>query len=155
MDQIKAILQRENELRLAPETQRKFRNVSSRPDGWLRVVEELQRQVANEFRLPHQVALTAMRQAESLVPQQQWNEIKELSLYRKYNRCVDGSLKVGDAPPNTTLISAAAASPSSPHNTDGAAGGPVHKRSITTLHALLRDASCRSAPLVVFAGSYT
>eukprot|EP01050_Picozoa_sp_SAG11_P040465 SAG11_NODE_17605_length_513_cov_2.094203_1_plen_80_part_01 len=41
--EIKAILRRENELRLSPETQRQFRAASGAPDGWLGVVEALQR----------------------------------------------------------------------------------------------------------------
>ena len=90
-EEILAILRRENELRLAPETQQRFKDASHKPDGWITVVEELQREVAEEFRLPQQVAFKVMREAESLLPYDM-DSIREISLYRKYNRCVDGNL---------------------------------------------------------------
>ena len=94
------MLKRENDLRLCAATQRRFKAVNSRPDGWLKVVEELQRQVAQEFKLPEAMGLYYLRHAETFLP---WEEIKELSLYRKFNRCRDGSLQVGDRPPSVTL----------------------------------------------------
>jgi len=48
-EEILAILRRENELRLAPETQQRFKDASHKPDGWITVVEELQREVAKNF----------------------------------------------------------------------------------------------------------
>jgi hypothetical protein len=52
-EEIKAILRRENELRLSSETQRRFKMVSVKPDGWIGVVEQLQRQVMEMFRWHH------------------------------------------------------------------------------------------------------
>ena len=142
VDEIMAILVRENELRLSPDTQRRFRNISKKPDGWLSVVEDLQLQVAREFNLPHDVALKVMRDAESLVPKSEeglLEQIKEASLYRKYNRCIDGCLQVGDSPPDVSLVH----STSSKH---------------VTLHSIL-DRNFRrndlDRPLVIFAASYT
>jgi hypothetical protein len=117
--------------------------VSSWPDGWLDVVEQLQRRVAAEFGLTESVGLDAMRCAEDLLPGDM--DIHEISLYRKYNRCVDGPLKVGDSPPDTPLVALVS---------DDA--GCV-STSTTTLHALLRGRPERgsSQPLVLLAGSYS
>lgn len=102
-DETKCILRRENELRLCDDTHDKFGNVNrSDSGGWIQVVEELQRQVCHEFGLSTEVGLVAMRQAHILLPNDP--EINEISLYRKYNRCRDGDLKVGDKPPNVTLF---------------------------------------------------
>lgn len=48
-EEIKAILRRENELRLSDEMQRRFKVANTRPNGWITVVEQLQRQVLLEF----------------------------------------------------------------------------------------------------------
>ena len=55
----------------------------------------------------------------------------EISLYRKYNRCRDGPLTVGDTAPNVEL-----------HRIDG-----------TRID--LHDLVCGARKLVVFAGSYS
>jgi len=134
--EIKAILKRENELRLSPEVQNLFREASSKPDGWIGVVEDLQRRIAHEFGLSEKVGLAVMRGAEELLPGDL--EVKEISLYRKYNRWKDGSLQVGDAPPNVALYHIWKES--------------VHEPVLTNLHAALLSGQ---RPLVLFAGSYT
>ncbi len=138
--EIKAILRRENELRLHPQTQRRFAAASRviGGDGWLTVVDDLQRQVAIEFGLTEQVGLAAMRDAEALLPGD--NEVIEISLYRKFNRCVDGKLSPGDAAPDAKLVA-------------------VGDERVTTVHSLLECSSgldeTHRKPLVVLAGSYT
>jgi len=99
-DEIKDILRRENDLRLSHETQEEFQ-AASEPDDWIQVVERLQRRVCREFGLSQEVGLNAMRRAESLLPGDK--EVSEISLYRKYNRCRDGTLQVSDKPPNLSL----------------------------------------------------
>lgn len=138
--QIKAILRRENELRLAPETQRLFAAAAKTVggSGWLDVVEDLQRHVAKEFGLSEQVGLDAMRRAEALLPGDP--EVKEISLYRKFNRCVDGDLAVGDVAPDAHLLSV------------GTGPGVGRGCKATTVHSLL-EASAQ--PLVLLVGSYT
>jgi hypothetical protein len=126
---IKAILRRENDLRLSEETLANF-SCCSTPDGWLDVVDKLQRRIASEFGLSEQVGLDAMRLADKLLPDDP--EVTEISLYRKYNRCRDGDLREGDHAPDVPLHLVA----------DG-------KR--TALHSLLNECT----PLVVFVGSYT
>lgn len=103
-DQIKAILRRENELRLAPETQAEFRAAAAAkgPYGWPDVVEGLQRTVCREFGLSESVGFAAMRNADALLPGD--DEVKQISLYRKYNRCKNGDLQEGDPPPDAPLI---------------------------------------------------
>jgi hypothetical protein len=139
-EEILAILRRENELRLAPETQQRFKAASHKPDGWITVVEELQREVAEEFRLPQQVAFKVMREAESLLPYDV-DSIREISLYRKYNRCVDGNLKVGDIPPDVRLYTCS--------ETGGDGNNGAYN---SCLMSTILNSDCR---LVVLAGSYT
>jgi len=135
--EIKAILRRENELRLSSEIQDLFRNASNEPDGWIGVVEELQRRTARQFGLSEKVGLAAMRGAEDLLPGDL--EVREISLYRKFNRWMDGALRVGDAPPDVPLYKF---------------GGDLRRDPVaTTLHAALP--SLRAGPLVLFAGSYS
>lgn len=128
------MLRRENELRLCAETQEKFKAVSSqkKPDGWLSVVEQLQRQVCKEFGLSEIVGLTALRCAQDLLPNDP--DVNEISLYRKYNRCRDGNLKVFDKLPTNVKL--------------------VHFNSQDEV--LMNDVLVQSStPTVVFAGSYT
>jgi hypothetical protein len=102
---IKRVLARENQLRLCPETQAEFRKARDTESGWLGVVEQLQRRVAREFGLDEEQGLAMMRSAEALLPGDP--DVVELSHYRKYNRCRDGPLRVGDSPPDTALHSVA------------------------------------------------
>jgi hypothetical protein len=115
-------------------------------------------QVASEFGLPEAVGLAAMRQATQLLPGDE--EVFELSLYRKFNRCVDGGLRAGDTAPDATLLPLQAAS----HDLG------VERAETVSLLALLRGdrAAWRASaspinappdeaqsPLVLFVGSYT
>jgi hypothetical protein len=112
--------------------QDKFKAVSRhRPDGWLEIVEELQRQACREFGLSEDVGLMALRQAHVLLPDDP--EVDEISLYRKYNRCRDGSSKVSDRPPNVNLLH-------------------FQSQNCVSLDSLLMEGN---NPVVIFAGSYT
>jgi len=122
------VLRRENELRLSPETLAEFSRCG-KGDGRVGVIEALQRRVATEFCLQEHVGLAAMRCADQLLPDDP--EVTEISLYRKYNRCRDGDLHIGDRLPDAAL-----------HLTNGEP---------TTVLALLKE----HTPLVVFASSYT
>mmetsp|Transcript_1287 Transcript_1287/g.2538 ORF Transcript_1287/g.2538 Transcript_1287/m.2538 type:complete len:127 (+) Transcript_1287:990-1370(+) len=126
------MLRRENELRLAPSTQQLFKAAAVKPAGWLDVVEQLQRHVAAEFGVSERVGLDAMRRAEALLPGDE--EVREISLYRKFNRCVDGCVQEGDATPDAVLHRVS----------DGGA---------SSLHELLGGAA--GAATVVFAASYS
>ena len=61
----------------------------------------LQRRVAAEFGLPEEIGLLIMREANSLLPGD--DEVNQISLYRKFNRCTDGTLSVRDAAPNVLI----------------------------------------------------
>ena len=127
------MLRRENDLRLCEETQEKFRSAASTfgSSGWIRIVLQLQDQVCDEFGLSKEIGLRALREAESLLPNDP--EVKEISLYRKYNRCVDGNLNIHDSPPDVGLV----------HPTT---------KGIVQLHSII---NFLRAPVVIFAGSYT
>ena len=113
-------------------------------------------QVASEFGLSAAVGLAAMRTATYLLPDDP--EVVEISLYRKFNRCVDGNLQVGDSAPDATLTPLP--------SPDTSFEGKVEAVSLLELLHGDRSAwravssvSCASdrpqLPLVMFAGSYT
>lgn len=111
MAEIKALLSYEDALRLAPETQAKYRAYRLRGEGekgMTEVVEQVQKAVAAAFGLDEQVGLEAMRCAEAIVESRPaaegggasgLAEVVRLSLYRRHNRCVDGPLIEGSAAP--------------------------------------------------------
>ena len=105
----KAMLTRENELRLSDHYQVMYKNHSIFGlDGCCAVTEMIQCQVIDEFTdklAPLSTALAAhvLRSAELLYPEQK-QDIRQLSLYRKYNRMVDGNLNVGDVAPCVTVF---------------------------------------------------
>mmetsp|Transcript_27002 Transcript_27002/g.38326 ORF Transcript_27002/g.38326 Transcript_27002/m.38326 type:complete len:123 (-) Transcript_27002:495-863(-) len=122
------MLVRENELRLCQSTRELYRSVRNDPSGWIAVVERLQRQVAREFGLLEGVGVDALRSADMLLPTE---DVTSLSLYRKYNRCQDGSLSEGDPAPNVNV-----------HSLNGRCQP-------------LLSLSNPNRPLVLFAGSWT
>ena len=96
---LKAMLLRENELRLSLTIQNRYREKGY--DFYFEITESLQKQVAKEFALDEVTGMNYLQCAESLVAHNAaWlQEVREISLYRKYNRCHDGNLKVGDVAP--------------------------------------------------------
>lgn len=93
---VEAMLRREEDLRLCAQTQASFKAARGEANGIFRVVEALQRQVVREFDLPIDVGLQALRRADLWLGEA---KAKELSLYRRHNRCRDGPLAVGDPAP--------------------------------------------------------
>lgn len=93
---VEAMLRREEDLRLCAETQAAFYAARREPGGVFRIVEELQRRVCEEFELPEEIGLTALRCAQHWIGEA---KAKELSLYRRHNRCVDGLLTMGAPAP--------------------------------------------------------
>ena len=65
------------------------------------IPEMIQREVAWRFGLREEIAIEAMRCAETLPQMSPADvaEVREISHYRKYNRCQDGILQVGDTIP--------------------------------------------------------
>ena len=96
---LKMMLIRENELRLSPAIQKMYREQGY--DHYFQITETLQRQVAGEFGLDELVGVNYLQCAENIVMDNaaQLNEVRNISLYRKYNRCYDGNLQEGDLAP--------------------------------------------------------
>jgi hypothetical protein len=117
------MLQRENELRLSSKIQMKYKSALLLEGfaGFVRVTEDLQKQVAKEFNLSEVDGLQVWpigryNSSYSLIISQilrcgpclfqspeEKEEIMNLSLYRKYNRLADGSLVLQSAAPNVDL----------------------------------------------------
>lgn len=97
---VEDMLRREERLRLCPETQAEFAAVRTEPNGVFRVIEALQRRVAQEFGVSEDDGLTVLRCAERWVGKER---AQELSLYRRHNRCVDGPLVIGDVAPMASV----------------------------------------------------
>ena len=96
------MLIRENELRLSDEYQKQFSEAEqSSSSSWLDVVNELQKQVIREFHLDEEMdaALLCLRCATQIYP-----DLKEIPLYTKYNRAIDGNLQLGDIMPNIPIV---------------------------------------------------
>lgn len=93
------MLRRENDLRLSSAIQEQYRERGY--DAYVDITEALQRRVTEEFHLDTVEGVDYLQLAETLVRPNQARvaEVRSLSLYRKYNRCFDGSLQVGDAAP--------------------------------------------------------
>ncbi len=91
------MLKRENELRLSKDVQKRFEEAerSGSKTDWIEVATEVQLEVLREFNVSSK-ALHLYRCAANK---------HGISLYVKYNRAREGSLKVGDPAPNVNLIS--------------------------------------------------
>lgn len=104
-DIIIKMLKRENELRLSSDVQLKYKQRKNEGfSGFVSVTEELQKQVVKEFNLNENNGLKMLRCAPSFFStQEEIEEIKNISLYRKYNRLENGNLSRGDNAPNVEL----------------------------------------------------
>lgn len=95
-DVMKAMLVRENELRLSEEIQTAFDGCAiSDAAKYTEVVEGVQKQVLREFGFKDDSdGLVMFRSALSMYPDDE--ELKNLAYYYKYNRSRQGELKCGD-----------------------------------------------------------
>lgn len=93
---VRSMLCREDELRKCVKVQEQLKAWGE--SSYVDVMCSVQAQVAEEFGFSVNAGCTLLQCAEDLFPQH-IDEIKELSLYRKYNRCVDGDVKEGDPIP--------------------------------------------------------
>ena len=95
----------ENELRLGPTAMRIYDEARRIGRDAMEVPEQVQKAVAAYFGLSEEVAFTAMRCAETLpqISAADIQEIRNISHYRKYNRCKNGNLNVGDPAPDVCL----------------------------------------------------
>mmetsp|Transcript_26997 Transcript_26997/g.45532 ORF Transcript_26997/g.45532 Transcript_26997/m.45532 type:complete len:210 (+) Transcript_26997:865-1494(+) len=124
MDTLKAMLQREDQLRLSPETLKLYELHGNTHYG--AITTAIQEQVSREFGMTRKIAIpdnytngyieddATMANPEKIVEvgvmllrcaeqfasnEEELAEINALSLYRRHNRCVDGPLRVGDRVP--------------------------------------------------------
>lgn len=96
---LRSMLQRENELRLSSEIQNQYsiETIDYRGDKLSEITDNLQRQVAREFSIDEEFGMMLLRSCDLILSDSvQLNEIFNISLYRKYNRCKDGILAIGD-----------------------------------------------------------
>jgi hypothetical protein len=171
---LKSMLRREDELRVCAEVQQALRDRGE--FAYPEIMDELQAQVSREFGLNEQHGTNLMRCAESMAQSaEELEEIKALSLYRRFNRCVDGNLHVGMRAPTLpsklhlldadftpvelfthagcTLVEP---TPTSVFDTgdDASRTGAGARDSITTTMMQAGVASC-PRPLVLMASSYS
>lgn len=103
------MLQRETELRLAPETQAAYEACHGQdPDGskFFGVTEALQRQVATEFGFSGHAAELAVFEMRTCALQYPDDpDFQSIPIFVKYNRCHEGPLRVGSRAPDVTLWS--------------------------------------------------
>jgi len=133
---IKAMLKRENEIRLSEHTQALYANAETQANtDWMDITEELQRTVVKEFGFDKDEnainnAVHTLRCAQVLFAYDP--EITQLALYIKYNRARSGDLEPGSIAPNLTLMN--------PH---------------TSQFVQLLDFAKEFRPLVLISGSVT
>lgn len=105
---IKAMLEREEELRLSHETMDLIRMEG--PDNYGNIMHRIQLQVAHEFGYvdDEKVGLDFIRCAETILKSRPdlVAIVKETSYYRKFNRCMDGSIVVGGVAPKLPKLHA-------------------------------------------------
>lgn len=125
------MLIRENELRLAPETQKEYADAELRNDiSWMQVTERLQERVVREFGIEDmEFGLSNLRIAHVLYPDEP--DFKEIPLYVKYNRCRQGDLQCGQDIPQIGL------------------------KLLTGQPTQLSNFYVQDRPLVIIAGSYS
>jgi hypothetical protein len=109
-DTARAMLLRENELRLSDKYEHMYREESKHGvQGYCSVTEKLQLEVIRDFELHPEIkqyGLYVLQTAELLYAEKK-DEIRELSLYRKFNRMLDGHLVVGREAPGVSVLDTA------------------------------------------------
>jgi len=149
-----AMLKHENDLRLSEEIQEVYRKCGTAGwQSWLDLTCALQDRVAKEFGFQEKFGVMLVRCAESLVRDDPARvaRVREISLYRKYNRVMDGDLVEGDyMPPLPNPLykwTKGTGTGNSSTGVDTIAGSQVTLDDLTLAAA--------SKPLVVLAGSYS
>jgi hypothetical protein len=107
-EQMKWMLQRENELRLSSEIQEKLEwaveGISQ--ESVNAILEAVQKQVVSEAgysQSEEQHGIQLLRSAQAIFPEDK--EIHDIPMYVKYNRAAQGSVCVGDEIPSTQVAS--------------------------------------------------
>ena len=101
-EQMKAMLEHENKLRLSEEYQQALDQLGECEDAEVEALYlELQHKVARQAGLPASVGVKVLRSFQTLFPNDA--ELQSIPLYVKYNRSKQGSLREGDTVPATPL----------------------------------------------------
>ena len=130
------MLIRENELRLSEECQRQHLKYGQKEYSMISL--SMQRKVAEEFGFDCVIGPQLLQAAETLtLSEEQRNEVRDISFYRKYNRMKDVPLNVGDLIPDLKR--------------------PLHRLDNNLSEVYLQDLLSRfpAQPTVIYAGSYS
>ena len=100
---LKAILQRENAVRLAESTQEELDATDNAEETYTALQKQIVREFGFQTHEEQLHVLKCMRSAVSLFPDKQ-QELGSLSLYVKYNLAQQGTLTVGDALPQDECL---------------------------------------------------
>lgn len=101
------MLKRENEIRLSNNTNELIKKLGS--DMYGDIMNNIQINVGLEFGFNKNnvnLAVELIRSAENIFEHDsiKLNNIREISYYRKFNRCHDGNIKIGTIPPKLPLL---------------------------------------------------
>lgn len=101
-EQMKAMLEHENALRLSEEYQEALDQLGECEDADVEALYlQLQQRVARQAGLPASIGVKALRSFQALFPDDA--ELQSIPLYVKYNRSKQGTLREGDPVPSTPL----------------------------------------------------
>ena len=96
----------EEQIKFSPQTQILFSEVKQEINGWLRITNEIQQQVATQFGykdlLSNLLAVNQMQRAQYLYPNDP--DFIKYSVYIRHNRAQPGKYQLGDKIPNIKLV---------------------------------------------------
>lgn len=96
----------EEQIKFSPQTQILFSEVKDEINGWLRITNEIQQQVATQFGykdlLSNLLAVNQIQRAQYLYPNDP--EFIKYSVYIRHNRAQQGKYQIGDKIPNIKLV---------------------------------------------------
>jgi len=108
--ELEQLVIREEEIRMSKEYQEECTKVKDIPNGWLDVTRKMQEKLVSDFGFvgepTHTIACNMLRRARYIFPE---NKIfTTVPVYVRQNKANDGTLNIGDDPPDIKL-----------HNLDG------------------------------------
>ena len=102
---LEKMIEEEERQRLSIEYQNKCTMVKNIPNGWLKVTEELQRDIVRKYgftdKISADVTCNMMRRAHILYPKNE--KFKTIPLYVRNNKANKGQFKTSDTVPNIDL----------------------------------------------------
>lgn len=105
-DDLIKMLQAEEQIRMSAEYLKMCDAVKNEPNGWLRISEQIQYNIAKQFgyvrSIEQDLAVNRMRRAQYLYPNEPL--FKTISVYVRNNLAREGDFKVGNLVPNLTIF---------------------------------------------------